>query len=173
MVQISSPCFYFLLFCSHKFICEISQNVMYQYIILVIWFFMVLGIGISIASFLHMLSQYAKAVFWMHNPTDCRESMSGKIHSLLTLREIEYLEVIKASNLALYGEVLRELTKARPDLFALTKYFNHESSYLARHVWKMWSDLAFWCLGCSRSLLTMMNMFCGKPSIRWNWNISK
>lgn len=120
---------------SHKFVCEVSQNVMYQYILLVIWLFMVAGMCISAASFIHLLSQYLRAVFWMHNPSNCRESMSGKIHSLLTLREIEYLEMIKTINLSLYGEILRELTKARPDLFALTKYFNNESSYLARHVW--------------------------------------
>ena len=119
---------------SHKFVCEVSQNVMYQYILLVIWLFMVTGICISTASFIHLLSQYVRAVFWMHHPSNCHESMSGKIHSLLTLREIEYLEMIKTINLALYGEILRELTKARPDLFALTKYFNNESSYLARHV---------------------------------------
>jgi len=83
---------------------------------------------------MYIISQYACAVFWMYNPTSCRETMHGKIHSLLTLREMEYLEMIKNTNLALYGEVLRELTKVRPDLFALSKYFNNECSYLARHV---------------------------------------
>ena len=123
----------FFLF-SHKFVCEISQNVMYQYILLVIWYFLTAGIIISITSFAHLFSTYVRAVFWMHNPSNCRETMHGKIQSLLTLREIEYLEVIKSTNMALYGDVLRELTKARPDLFALSKYFNNDSSYLARRV---------------------------------------
>lgn len=50
--------------------------------------------------------------------------MSRDLYSVLTLREIEYLQCLKDVNMSLYCEVLKELTRTRPDLFALKKYFN-------------------------------------------------
>lgn len=138
----------------HKFICEISQNTMYQYILAVIWCFFVTGIVISILSSLHLISRYLHVIFSVFRLKGFKVTKVDNINSLLTLREIEYLECLKELDLSLYGEVLKEVIRTRPDLFSLKKYFDSKCDYLAKHVWIF---LRF--CSCTRIVLILVNTY--------------
>jgi len=47
----------------HKFVCELSQNVLYQYALVVLWFALIFGIVISIIGLIMLLIHYAIGVF--------------------------------------------------------------------------------------------------------------
>lgn len=107
----------------HTIICEISQNVRYQYVFIILWFFFVIGVFVSILGFVQSLFATAKAIYWIFysNPGG-RESFSDSIHSQLTLREMQYLDKIRQMDMTMYGEVLRELTQFKPDIHVMKKY---------------------------------------------------
>ena len=44
------------------------------------------------------------------------------MHSQLTLREMEYLDKIRQIDMTMYGEILRELTRFKPDIHVIKKY---------------------------------------------------
>lgn len=92
---------------SNKFICEISPNILYQYILMVLWFFFVASIIISIVG---LVSYIAKHLY--HFAIYCSLEQKS-IYQSLTLREIEYLDYIKRKNLVLYGDVMRILRDER------------------------------------------------------------
>jgi len=113
----------FLLIFRHKIICEISQNIRYQYIFIILWFFFLLGVIASIIGLLHGLFTIAKSMFWVYYPKYFnKRSLSDRVHSQLTLREMEYLDKIRSVDLTIYGEILRELTRYKPDIQAIKKY---------------------------------------------------
>ena len=89
----------------NRFICEISPHTLYQYVLVVIWFFFVasnlialIGLFVYILTNLYYLICYCGAL-----------SPKRKLYHSLTLREIEYLEYIKTRDMAQYGDLLREL----------------------------------------------------------------
>jgi len=101
----------------NKFICEISPHVLYQYVLVVLWFLLIISIAIAIIGFLLNLSSLA---FFL---TTCRiskkvskntRSIVKRVMSRLTVREIEYLRFIRTKNLEMYGDVVRML-RARID----------------------------------------------------------
>jgi len=89
----------------HKFVCELSQNVLYQYCLVVLWFALIFGIVISCVGIIVLFVHYAIGIFGFkaHGPT------GKKIFKLLSFRELEYLEFIRKRDIALYGEVLDKL----------------------------------------------------------------
>lgn len=89
----------------HKFVCELSQNILYQYCLMVMWFFLIIGIVVSIIGLLILLVHYAIGIFGFkaQGPT------GKKIFKMLSFRELEYLEFIRKRDIALYGEVLDKL----------------------------------------------------------------
>ena len=48
--------------------------------------------------------------------------MSDKVHSQLTIREMEYLDKIKEMDITMYGEILRELNRFKPGVNAIKKF---------------------------------------------------
>ena len=104
-------------------ICEISQNIRYQYIFIILWFFFLIGVITSILGLFHSMFTIGKSLFWVYYPKLFpKNSLSDRVHSQLTLREMEYLDKIRNVDLTMYGEILRELTRFKPDIHTLKKY---------------------------------------------------
>jgi len=98
-------------FNKNKFICEISPNVLYQYVFVVLWFVIVISIGISISGVVINLAGHMITVACF-----LREgSPAKKIYKVLSLRECEYLTFIRRKNIPLYGEVLSKLGYLRKE----------------------------------------------------------
>lgn len=89
----------------HKFVCELSQNVLYQYALIVVWFAIIFGIVISVIGFLLLIVHYAIGIFGIKT----RTPGSKKLFKALSFRELEYLEFIRKKDVILYGEVLEKL----------------------------------------------------------------
>ena len=107
----------------HTIMCEISQNVRYQYVFIILWFFFVIGVFVSILGFIQSLFSTAKAIYWIfYSGPVGRSSITDSIHSQLTLREMQYLDKIRQMDMSMYGEILRELTQFKPDLHVIKKY---------------------------------------------------
>lgn len=89
----------------HKFVCELSQNVLYQYTLVVLWFALIVGIIVSCIGIIVLFVHYAIGIFGFkaQGPTGKR------IFKMLSFRELEYLEFIRKRDIALYGEVLDKL----------------------------------------------------------------
>lgn len=92
----------------NRFICEISPHILYQYVLMVVWFCFVASIVISIFGLIHYV------IYHMFHVLPFRRNASKQtIFQYLTLREIEYLEVIKRKNMVKYGDILRKLREQR------------------------------------------------------------
>lgn len=90
----------------YKTICEISPHVLYQYVLLVLWFVFVLGIAASLAG---VLCEFARCVAM--NVRDVVRSDTKKMAAYhgcehFTFRELNYLEVIRRKNDLMYSHVL-------------------------------------------------------------------
>ena len=95
----------------HQFVCEISQNILYQYVLLLLWFLFIIGIIVSAIGLLmeigdHLLTFYAFMA---------QGDQTRKVYQMLTLRECQYLEYIRKKDMNIYGEVVRKLKKDRLD----------------------------------------------------------
>lgn len=89
----------------HKFVCEISQHTLYQYIFIIIWFAMITSIIVSIVGLIHLLVGYFLTML-------CRIQVTpaGRpIYDRLSLREYQYLEFIRRKSMPLYGNVITKL----------------------------------------------------------------
>ena len=107
-------------FNKNKFICEISPNILYQYVLIVLWFLMVLSLIISVIGvLLFCFGQVITRVFFVRS-----SDSSSRVEEILTLRECEYLTYIRRKNLLLYGEVVRYLLHTRHDLQDLNGNIN-------------------------------------------------
>jgi len=95
---------------SYRFLCEISTNILYQYVLIVLWFLFVTSICISI------LGLVSKVCEHLYHLARFGSSPKRKIYRVITLREAEYLQFIKKKNMVVYGEVLRKLKQQRSDL---------------------------------------------------------
>lgn len=89
----------------HKFVCELSQNILYQYCLLVIWFVLIFGIIISCVGFLLLLLDHVITLLCVLR----QGTMARKMYNVLTLRECEYLEFIRRRDIPLYAEVVQKL----------------------------------------------------------------
>lgn len=108
---------------SHKFICEISPHILYQYCFLMVWLILVVttiisifGLGIEVANCCSTLFCYV------------RRKKSMEIYRLLTLRECQYLEMIRQKDPAFYGKVIQRLNAAR--MFLNTSQENRTTEIL-------------------------------------------
>jgi hypothetical protein len=88
----------------HRFVCELSQHILYQYVFMVLWWGMVLSIILSAIGILEKIGDYTVTV-WSHSFF----RSSRQAHTKLTLRQCEYLECLKKQNLSLYEDVLKKL----------------------------------------------------------------
>merc|ERR1712096_187907 len=65
---------------THRYLCEISPHVLYQYMMLVLWFMLVMGIAISSIGFIsHIVSCFCKCL-------TLRAQDHGFIYPLVTFR---------------------------------------------------------------------------------------
>jgi len=105
----------------HKLLCEISPHVLYQYVLLVFWFLIVVGIIMSVVGIVMTVSgQLVSFCVFLNSKEASRD-----LYRQLTSREVDYLEYIRKRNLVLYKEVLEKLHAARirtPDKIQMNDY---------------------------------------------------
>ena len=101
----------------HKFVCEISQNVLYQYTLFFLWFCLVIGLLISFVGFIWTIVEQWSVAFSSHN----EETKAVAKEVALSLRECQYLEYIRKKNYAVYKDLLKNLKELR-------SYNNNEHS---------------------------------------------
>jgi len=89
----------------HKFVCELSQNILYQYVLVVLWFSIVFGIVISAIGLISLLLNHSIAFFGVRP----YGMVSQKLLNILTFRELEYLEYIRHRNITIYEQVVQLL----------------------------------------------------------------
>ena len=94
------------LFNSHRFVCEISQNVLYQYVLALLWFLFVLGMVVSVLGLLMLIGEHVA----MHAVAVSKYNDSDqKVYASLSLRECQYLECIRKKNVRMFTSVLHKL----------------------------------------------------------------
>jgi len=97
----------------HKFICEVSPHVLYQYVLLVLWFGLVIGIVVSVIGVLmNLFGHLLNFACFMSSSDPAR-----RMYRAITLREIDYLEYIRRNNMPIYVELLRKIRDARSITF--------------------------------------------------------
>lgn len=89
----------------HTYICELSQHVLYQYMLIVLWFMHVIGIIISVLGLLkHMFK-----VIW----NDCVPSFEGEditnLYASLSIRERELMDYIRLKSIPIFGELMKRI----------------------------------------------------------------
>lgn len=90
----------------HKFICEISQNVLYQHCLLLVWFLLLLGAILSSIGLLSQIYIYANIMVCI-----CCKGKDKYSYKCATLREYMYLQLIrKYGDSNLLNELLNNLT---------------------------------------------------------------
>ena len=82
-----------------KIICELSQHVLYQYCLLVLWFCLAIGIMVSVLGVLHLLWVYFSNLMLIR----CKREYG------ITLREMDYIMYIKTRDSNLYTLVVERL----------------------------------------------------------------
>jgi len=93
----------------HKFVCELSQNILYQYALVVLWFALIIGIVVSVIGLLLLIVHYIVGVFGIK----ADGPVAKRIFKTLSFRELEYLEFIRKRDIVLYGEILDHLKNDR------------------------------------------------------------
>jgi len=97
----------------HKFICEVSPHVLYQYVLLVLWFALIIGIAIStIGVLMNLFGHLLNFACFMSSSDPAR-----RMYRAITLREIDYLEYIRRNNMPIYVELLRKIRDDRSITF--------------------------------------------------------
>ena len=93
----------------HKFVCEISQNVLHHYVLILLWFLFLSGVLVSCVGLIMQIVNHGFT-------TACFLAQGGKarkIYQSLMLRECEYLEYIRKKKRIVYAKVIRKLKEER------------------------------------------------------------
>ena len=107
---------------THRFICEISPHIMYQYVMLLFWFLLVAGMVVSILGFLQHVAVHLASYMKMN-----RHDETGKLYSVLTLREIDYLDILSSKSTKQYDKILEKIREERlPDEAGMEKSASSE-----------------------------------------------
>ena len=93
----------------YTFICEISTHILYQYVLLVLWFIFVTGIVVSSMGLLLHIGMNIFTTLSCAMPQRKKKCAFYNACKKLTLREIEYMKYIRMKNLPLYNAILRNL----------------------------------------------------------------
>lgn len=93
----------------HKLLCEISPHVLYQYVMILMWFFLIVGIILSVVGLLIAIFGHVINFVTFMNAKD----HSRPLYKVLTVREVDYLEYIRRKDLPLYSQVLELLRESR------------------------------------------------------------
>ena len=97
------------LFNKHKFVCEISQNVLYHYVLILLWILFVSGVLVSCVGLIMQIADHGFTTACFLTQGD----QARKIYKSLMLRECEYLEYIRKKKRTVYGKVIRKLKEER------------------------------------------------------------
>ena len=84
-----------------KLVCEISQHVLFQYCLLILWFAIVVGILVSVFGFIHQVGTYLSYA--------AGSKKKGLRHGGMTLREMDYIAYIKSRDNNIHHEIIRTL----------------------------------------------------------------
>ena len=97
------------LFNEYSLVCEISQHVLYHYVLFAIWVLIVVGLVLSIVGIIHhvILHVVRARIF------STEEAVAQKLYNSLSIRESEYLNFIRRKNQIVYGSLIRALHKKR------------------------------------------------------------
>lgn len=98
---------------NHRFVCEISQNVLYQYVLILLWFLYIFGMVISCVGLIMQMVDHGITMACFLS----QGSQAKKVYQSLTLRECEYLEYIRKKNMPVYGKLIRKLKEERLDRY--------------------------------------------------------
>ena len=93
----------------HKFVCELSQHVLYQYCLFVLWLATVVGIVVTVFGVLQCLFNYLFLAVGVRKFR--RRYLSDPVLLMLKVREIEYLEKIRRHDVVLYEKVISKIVK--------------------------------------------------------------
>jgi len=89
----------------HTYICELSQHILYQYVLALLWFMHVIGIVVSVFG----LVKHMVKIIW----NDCIPALDGsdvtKLYSRLSIRERELMDYIRMKNLPMFGELMKRI----------------------------------------------------------------
>jgi len=94
----------------HKFVCEISQNVLYQYTLFFLWFCLVIGLVLSAIGLLRSVVEHCFPLSYSPHGDETKEIAEDV---QLTLRECQYLEFIRKKQVAVYKELIKHLKEQR------------------------------------------------------------
>ena len=90
----------------HKMVCELSQNILYQYCFLIIWFLIVASIFVSACGILLQIYYFCKGLWMIYESKTPMYRCND-----FTLREYQYLEVIREIDPCLFQEMSVDLSK--------------------------------------------------------------
>ena len=93
----------------HTVLCELSQNVLYQYCFVLIWFTIVAGIIVSCIGLVLQIAEHLITVTCVLR----HGNIAQKMYKVLTLRECEYLEFIRRRDIPLYGALIVKLREEK------------------------------------------------------------
>ncbi|XP_057310175.1 innexin inx3-like [Hydractinia symbiolongicarpus] len=91
----------------HVVLCEMSQHILYQYVFMLLWFAMIIGIVASLVGLLILLFNYVIGLVGIRRLGS--NNSAKRIFDVLTYREVEYLEFMRKKNQLVYGDVLEKL----------------------------------------------------------------
>jgi len=99
------------LYNNHRFVCEISQNILYQYVLAILWFLFIIGMVVSTIGLLMLIGELVA----MHTVTvtSYDEGDHTKLYRALTLRECQYMEFIRKRDIILFSNVVKKLKDER------------------------------------------------------------
>ena len=99
----------------YKTICEISPHILYQYVLLVMWFVLVSGIMVSMVGFLYelfnlLVLNVKLLVKGERRKQSACEYVGGDCEHL-TFRELQYMKYIRKKNDIMYSEICNLLRR--------------------------------------------------------------
>ena len=98
----------------HRFVCEISLNVLYQYVFIVLWVLFIVSIVVSSTGLiLQIVSNLITPRCFLSQGSQAKE-----VYQSLTLRECEYLEYIRKKSISVYGKLIQKLKEERVDIYS-------------------------------------------------------
>lgn len=89
----------------HTYVCELTQHILYQYILIVMWYIFILGIVISIVGFL----KYFFDLFMASSTSEVEGEDLKVLFRNLTSREKEYMKFVRRKSMPIFGELLQKL----------------------------------------------------------------
>jgi len=93
----------------HKVVCEMSQHVLYQYTLVVLWYVLIVGILVSILGFVyHIFDHFFNWLCFRRRGDDVTA-----VYKKISVRERQYLEYVRRKNLASYGDLVRAIMEDR------------------------------------------------------------